>query len=554
MTGKCFEHFLHNKGTIMESIPTRLGRFVATALGVTAITLFSGCFSSRTLIEDLAKTPHLLLQDSQQYAAMNSFQQDFLYLTETVRETHPEPYAAWSKEEFDREQQSILQSLAAETSRVGFEKSLRSFLSRLRDSHTNAQTSWTASPREYPVSFFWIKDTLILASVGNEQDTTLIGSHVLNFNGLPVNEIFARMSQFIMYENVYQARKTLSYYFVLPTYLRDAGILTTDTLALSLITRDGTARTYSVLPVEHPKRIAPYKSNPITQPVNKPFSYKILPADHACYLQWNTMMDLRVVQRLSFFNRLLAYPVMWYRGIGYFDNFLENMFEEMKEKEITTLIVDLRGNGGGRSAYGDQLLYFLDAAANIKGISMSIRFSPLYREFFPENYAAYAADYAKKYNGRKLPDSLLVTSDFAQEDSSETESIRNVSDKDSEYRIKPDRTIFKGNTYFLVGDGTYSSAIILTSLVQDNKLFPTVGQPTRGRPSHYGETLVIKLPNSGIVCRISCKKFFRPDVTKDAEDSLYPDVTIWPTFEDAKSGRDPVLEWAIENGKGKSKK
>jgi C-terminal processing protease CtpA/Prc len=266
------------------------------------------------------------------------------------------------------------------------------------------------------------------------------------------------------------------------------------------------------------------------------------------------MMDLRVVQRLSFFNRLLAYPVMWYRGIGYFDNFLENMFEEMKEKEITTLIVDLRGNGGGRSAYGDQLLYFLDAAANIKGISMSIRFSPLYREFFPENYAAYAADYAKKYNGRKLPDSLLVTSDFAQEDSSETESIRNVSDKDSEYRIKPDRTIFKGNTYFLVGDGTYSSAIILTSLVQDNKLFPTVGQPTRGRPSHYGETLVIKLPNSGIVCRISCKKFFRPDVTKDAEDSLYPDVTIWPTFEDAKSGRDPVLEWAIENGKGKSKK
>ncbi len=103
--------------------------------------------------------------------------------------------------------------------------------------------------------------------------------------------------------------------------------------------------------------------------------------------------------------------------------------------------------------------------------------------------------------------------------------------------------------YFLVGEGTYSSAIILASLVEDNNLFTTVGQPTRGRPSHYGETLVLKLPNSGIVCRISCKKFFRPDTSKDSENALYPDVIIWPSFEDYKHGRDPVFEWVLQDAK-----
>jgi C-terminal processing protease CtpA/Prc len=103
--------------------------------------------------------------------------------------------------------------------------------------------------------------------------------------------------------------------------------------------------------------------------------------------------------------------------------------------------------------------------------------------------------------------------------------------------------------YFLVGDGTYSSAMILSSIIKDNNLFTTVGQPTRGRPSHYGEALIIKLPNSGIACRISCKKFFRPDISRDSEGTLYPDVIIWPTFEDYKYGHDPVFDWVLQDAK-----
>ncbi|MBM2841491.1 MAG: TSPc protein [Bacteroidetes bacterium] len=529
--------------------PSSTLRLVIVATIASAVVGLSGCVSSRSLIEGLAKTPHFALQERESYASMNSLQQDFLYLTETLKETHPEPYAAWSEEEFDQEQHRILEVLATETSKVVLEKLLQSFLSHLRDSHTSVQGTWMGGPVEYPASFFWINDTLILASVGSEVDTTLIGSRVMSFNGIPVGEAFTRFARFITYENVYQARRILQYYFVFPTFHRDAGVVHSDTLDLTLIARDGTTRTHRMLPLQQPKRIAPYKSHPITERVNRPFRYSVLKEEKACYLQWNTMMDLRMVRLLSFPTNLLAYPVAWYMGIGYFENFLQDMFEEMKDNEVATLIVDLRGNGGGSSIYGEQLLYYLDVPSNIRVLSMAIRFSPLYREFFPEKYADYAASYAKKYDGKKLPDTLIVTSDFVQTDSSEQRFFQNVSDAQSDYHIKPDRSVFKGNVYFLVGDGTYSSAVILSSLVKDNKLFTTVGQPTRGRPSHYGETLVLKLPNSGVVCRISCKKFFRPETAKDSEGALYPDIIIWPTFEDLKNGFDPVFEWVLQDAK-----
>jgi hypothetical protein len=531
---------------------TRFFNFLLSIASCIPLVLVSGCVSSRTLFEDLAKTPHEPVQDTERYKSLNSFQQDFLYLTETVRETHPDPYAAWSKEEFDAEQNRILESLAAETSRVVFEQDLQAFLSRLKDSHTGAMTSSTGGERQYPVSYFWIKDTLILASVPREEDTTLIGSHVLAFNGIPTTEVLTRFTRFIAAENIYQARRTLQYYFVFPTYQREAGVIQSDTLELNLLTRAGNTQTFCILPVEQPKRVYHYDENPITTRVKDPFTYKILKDRKACYLQWNTMFDIRVLSRLSFPTNLLAYPVFWFMGVGHFESFLEDMFEEMKEEGVNALVVDLRNNGGGSSVYGEMLLYHLNVPSDIRSFSMAIRFSPLYREFFPDIYRFYASQYAERYGGKALPDSLIVTSSFVKQDSAEATFFGSVRDESSTYYIEPERTVFKGNAYFLVGEGTFSSAILLSTIVGDNKLFPLVGQPTRGRPSHYGETLVLKLPNTGVICRISCKKFFRPDTSRDAEDALFPDVEIWPTFEDIRCGRDPVLEWVLRDAEEKT--
>jgi hypothetical protein len=509
----------------------------------------TGCFSSRSFIAGLAVTPSHPVQSSARYQGLNPFQQDFLYLTETVREAHAEPYAAWSKAAFDSTQATMMDALGRDTTRAAFERCIRSFLGYLHDSHTGAQLSWSLGTKEYPVSFTWLKDTLYLASVWRQEDTALIGSQVLAFNGHATAETAALCASVIIGENMPQIRRAMQYAFVFPETFQDAGLTGADSLTLTLRTRAGATVALVLTAVEKPRRLAPYQQHPVTRAVNKPFLYTILERDSICYMQWNVMMDLRAARRLSWPMNWLAHPVAWYMGIGYFDNFLEDMFDEMEEKGVRTLIVDIRGNGGGSTAYGEQLLYHLDVPARLRTYSMAIRFSSLYREFFPDAYKSYAALYAARYNGATLPDSLIATASFALTDSLEGLYFRNVTDPESNFYVPPDRKVFKGNVFFLAGEGTYSSAIILSTLVKDNRLFPVIGRPTRGRPSHYGETLVLKLPRSGVVARISCKKFFRPDVARDSDDALYPDIEQWPRFEDLLYGRDPEFDRAVQEGR-----
>lgn len=523
-----------------------LSREYVVLIFIAAQFAISGCApSSQSLYEGLAKTPHHPVQDSQRFRALNPMQQDFLYATEMVRETHPEPYAAWSKEEFDKAQQCLIDAIGPDTSRATLGRALQSFLSHLRDSHTKASFSSTRGELQYPVSFTWLKDTLFLASVAQETDTLFIGARVNSFDGIPAGEVIERFKRYVGYDNIYDARRTVRWYLVFPALHREARIITSDTLTLELVTREGNSHSYSIVPTKTPQRVVRSKPHPFAERLDPFYAYRILKDQHACYFQFNTMYDLRIANRLNFPMNILVYPYAWVKGIGYFDSFLEGMFEEMETEGVTKLIVDLRNNGGGSSSYGDQLLYYLGARSDIQDYSVAIRFSRLYKESWPEKYSGYAESYSKKFHGAQLPDSLIVTSDFAEAGTLERNYFSYLMDEDSEFYIKPTRHVFKGSVYFLVGEGTYSSAIILSTLIKDNKLFTIVGQPTRGRPSHLGEMLILKLPNSGMGCSISCKQFLRPDVGKLGEDSLYPDVEIWPTFEDLRNGRDPVLDWVL---------
>lgn len=98
-----------------------------------------------------------------------------------------------------------------------------------------------------------------------------------------------------------------------------------------------------------------------------------------------------------------------------------------------------------------------------------------------------------------------------------------------------------------IAEWTYSSAVMLATTIKDNKLFTIVGEPTSQRPSHFGELLFLKLPNTKIVCNISCKQFHRPDREKDNEDTLFPDVIIMKTFKSLDEGKDLAFDWIISH-------
>jgi hypothetical protein len=91
----------------------------------------------------------------------------------------------------------------------------------------------------------------------------------------------------------------------------------------------------------------------------------------------------------------------------------------------------------------------------------------------------------------------------------------------------------------LIGRQTFSSALM--NAVQFRKLTKAtlVGEPTGGRPNHFGETRTFTLPGSGMTIQHSTK-YFRQQAQDD--DALYPDVRVDVRAADYAAGRDPVME------------
>ena len=94
----------------------------------------------------------------------------------------------------------------------------------------------------------------------------------------------------------------------------------------------------------------------------------------------------------------------------------------------------------------------------------------------------------------------------------------------------------------LVGPGTYSSAVLNAWHLRERARAVLVGEPTGGKPNHFGELRRFRLPNSGLEVLCSTRSF---ELVEGDPPSLEPDLPVPRTFEDVLAGRDPALEAAL---------
>jgi len=97
----------------------------------------------------------------------------------------------------------------------------------------------------------------------------------------------------------------------------------------------------------------------------------------------------------------------------------------------------------------------------------------------------------------------------------------------------------KGRLFVIIGKRTYSSAVINAIDFKKHTEAILIGEPTSGRPNHFGEVNKFRLPNSDLSVSYSTKYFKYLDGDPD---SLIPDITAETSFKDFASGKDPVLD------------
>lgn len=100
----------------------------------------------------------------------------------------------------------------------------------------------------------------------------------------------------------------------------------------------------------------------------------------------------------------------------------------------------------------------------------------------------------------------------------------------------------KGDIIVLISRYTYSSAMSNAHQFRDRCGAVLIGEPTGGKPNHFGQLGSFTLPNSGLTVHHSTKYFHKVEGDPDA---VYPDVLVGITSNDFFSGKDPVLDTAI---------
>jgi C-terminal processing protease CtpA/Prc len=263
-------------------------------------------------------------------------------------------------------------------------------------------------------------------------------------------------------------------------------------------------------------------SGRITSKRNTLFDYTIYEEESICYLQFNQFADR------------LTHPQ--YTQLARFDEFTRDMMAEIKAKGIKTLVVDLQYNSGGNSQLGDVLLSWLYPHQETRQYDVDVRVSELLCTFYP---------YYRKFTvgGKPLKIGQIYdymgfdhSKDYQTDYSAPQDPAKHIFNYDGEQ-------IFGGNVVFIQSKDSFSSTILLLTSARDNGIGIIVGEPSGGKPCHYGDVLYAQLPNTNTLATVSHKYFRRPNMALENKECIVPDVSIELNHPE----RDLVWEWIVEN-------
>jgi len=225
----------------------------------------------------------------------------------------------------------------------------------------------------------------------------------------------------------------------------------------------------------------------------------------------------------------IDFPSMDHMLGGKWDGFIDQAMTAVNARGAAGLIVDIRENPGG-TILGDDLLARVTDRP-FRGMSrivtrrsaesdemMRLAVKPMWRWLLI---------------GVVLP---LYMPEYVALEHGE-DSIAKIPVK-SPPRIEPR---FDGPTCLLIGDGTYSAAVVLADAARTYDMMLTIGEPTGGCPNQIGHICPFQLPNSRIVVDCAQRVYLRASGDETDVGPVRPHIEVAPI-----PGRDAALERAIE--------
>jgi hypothetical protein len=177
-----------------------------------------------------------------------------------------------------------------------------------------------------------------------------------------------------------------------------------------------------------------------------------------------------------------------------YDSVLSNGFRLLKERKISNLIIDLRGNEGGSEHQQAELMAYL----------------------YSQPFKLYQNIYVSRLDYRPLKRVIHAAEKDTSRllDKNEDEWMRKITDnlwinnydyyEGLQLRL-PQKDVFTGNVYVLINGGSFSSTSALIANIKNTTKAIFIGEESGGayEGPTGGQTIPIVLPNSNIMVRIS---------------------------------------------------
>lgn len=212
-----------------------------------------------------------------------------------------------------------------------------------------------------------------------------------------------------------------------------------------------------------------------------------------------------------------------------YPEFLAAAFRAIEEKKCPGLVIDLRGNGGGRDEYGKSL----------------------FAHVMDRPFLYYWALETKK----DRYDLFRYTSETAKDARELSQPLKknargwfDVLGHPNSGLQQPEEPRFKGRVAILIDGGSFSATGETTSAFHYHKKAVFFGEECGA--GYYGNTsgfmVTATLPHSRLQIRVPLVLYTMAVDGYPRDRGIVPDFPVTPTIEDVLAGRDVVLERALE--------
>lgn len=415
------------------------------------------------------------------------YRNDLIFLKQLLQENYPSLYRFKSQAAINRLFDESVQQVNKNTSEREFFKTLKLILSNIEDGHLscsvpdNLRQQLNEKEKYFPLSLYFTENKAYVDCSNLSGFPS--GTEITEINGSSIFNIRKKLFNYIVSDGKIETKKywilnqSFRFYFSLVygqfkeykiTYKNKNGQLLKTRIKAAL---NSNLQCKSLTDNEDEKLI----------------NFEILHQNIA-------ILTIKTFANDDLQNRKIDFTV-----------FLDSAFNKIKEMKVTSLIIDLRGNGGGRDAYGS-LLY------------------------------SYLSDTAFHYYQQ-----LEMSSRILEEKEHPNLSLQ-----------QPKKNYFSGKVYILINGLSFSATSEFCTIVKNNNRAIFIGEETGGTycGNTSGKFIQTVLPYSHFTVSYATIKYTMFTIDKKNIDrGIMPDYIIKPTIEDLINKKDVQLNKTIELAK-----